>query len=293
MTCHLIFDVKAFSLQRKARFVGNGAMVDSTDVPTYASVVSRESVRIAFTLAALNGLDVLSADCEGAYLNALPREKLYTKCGPEFGEMAGRWAIIVRALYGASSSAASWRSAISSVIEGLGFKPCRADPDVWMRPATKADGLDVYEYVLVYSDDLIMIGLHPEETAAQISQHFKFKGDAAEKPAQYLGANVGMMTVVGVDCWYMSSDEYCKAAINNIETWLQKKDQRLPTKTACVFPSKWKPELDVTPELRDDDANYYQQQIGVLKWLVGLTSIQIIRSADQLTCQNPEVIQCR
>ena len=62
---------------------------------------------------------MLSADCEGAYLNALPREKLYTKCGPEFGEMAGRWAIIVRSLYGASSSAASWGSAILSVIEGL------------------------------------------------------------------------------------------------------------------------------------------------------------------------------
>ena len=97
MTCHLIFDVKAFSLQRKARFVGNGAMVDSTDVPTHASVVSRESVRIAFTLAALNGLDVFSADCEGACLNAQPREKLHTKCGPEFGEFAGRWAIIIRA----------------------------------------------------------------------------------------------------------------------------------------------------------------------------------------------------
>ena len=54
----------------------------------------------------------------------------------------------------------------------------------------------MHEYVLVYSDDLIMIGLHPEEIAAQISQHFKFKGDAAEEPKQNFGANVGMMTVV-------------------------------------------------------------------------------------------------
>jgi hypothetical protein len=282
MTCHLIFDVKAFSLQRKARFVGNGAMVDSSNVPTYASVVTRESVRIAFTVAALNGLDVLSADCEGAYINAQPREKLYTKCGPEFGEFAGRWAIIVRALYGASSSAASWRSAISNVIETLGFKPCRADPDVWMRPATKADGLVVYEYVLVYSDDLIIIGLHPEEIAAQVSQHFKFKGNVAEKPEQYLGANVGLMTINEVTCWYMSSDEYCKAAVGNIETWLHKKDQRLPTKTACVFPSKWKPELDVTPELKDEDANYFQQQIGVLRWLVELGRVDICTEVSML-----------
>ena len=58
----------------------------------------------------------------------------------------------------------------------------------------------MYEYVLVYSDDLIMIGIHPEEIAAQISQHFKLKGNTAEKPEQYLGANVGLMTVQGVSC---------------------------------------------------------------------------------------------
>ena len=86
-------------MQRKARLVAGGHMTDVTDVPTYASVVLRESVRIAFLLAALNELDILAADWEGAYLNAETREKLYTYCGPEFGEYAGRWALIVRALY--------------------------------------------------------------------------------------------------------------------------------------------------------------------------------------------------
>ena len=51
--CHLIFTVKQGTLQRKARFVADGSRVEA-EVPTYASVVSRESVRIAFTLAALN-----------------------------------------------------------------------------------------------------------------------------------------------------------------------------------------------------------------------------------------------
>ena len=60
---------------------------------------------------------------------------------------------------------------MSKAIESIGFKMCRADNDVWMRPAVKADGLKVYEYVLVYSDDLIMIGINPEEIAAQIDQH--------------------------------------------------------------------------------------------------------------------------
>ena len=45
---------------------------------TYSSVVSCESVRIAFTAAALNDLDVLIADIGNAYLNADCREKVYS-----------------------------------------------------------------------------------------------------------------------------------------------------------------------------------------------------------------------
>ena len=160
-------------------------------MPTYASVVSRESVRVAFTIAALNDLKVSSADVEGAYLCSPAREALYTKCGPEFGEDEDKWAIITRAVYGLSSAAVSWRTEISRVIEGLGFKSCRADPDVWFRPATKADGLDIYEYILVYSDDTLCIGMNPDEVMCQIQQHFKFKNDLWEEPTQYLGANIG------------------------------------------------------------------------------------------------------
>ena len=43
---------------------------------TYASVVSRDTVRIALTLAALNDCEVLCADVQNAYLNAPPKEKV-------------------------------------------------------------------------------------------------------------------------------------------------------------------------------------------------------------------------
>ena len=47
--------------------------------------VSGNSIRIAFTLAALTDLNVLSADVQGAYLNAPTKEKVYTIAGLEFG----------------------------------------------------------------------------------------------------------------------------------------------------------------------------------------------------------------
>jgi hypothetical protein len=83
--CHTIFDVKMEDFRRKAWFVAGGHATDAPHVMTYASVVSRESVRIALALAALNDLDVMMGDIEYAYLTAPITEKVRTVIGPEFG----------------------------------------------------------------------------------------------------------------------------------------------------------------------------------------------------------------
>ena len=59
----IIFDVK-LDFTRKVRWVVTGHKTLDPIRSTYAGVVSRESVRIAFTYAALNDLDVLAADPE-------------------------------------------------------------------------------------------------------------------------------------------------------------------------------------------------------------------------------------
>ena len=77
--CHLVFDVK-MDFTRKVRFVANGAKTVYTS-NTYAGVVSKETVRIALTYAALNNLDLFAADIENAYLKAQLTEKYYTRYG--------------------------------------------------------------------------------------------------------------------------------------------------------------------------------------------------------------------
>jgi hypothetical protein len=47
--CHMIFDIKMEDFRRKARFVAGGHTTDTPYAMTYASVVSRESVRVALT----------------------------------------------------------------------------------------------------------------------------------------------------------------------------------------------------------------------------------------------------
>jgi hypothetical protein len=106
---YFVFDVKT-DLTRKARLVARGSMTEATKEDTFASVVSRDTVRLFFLLAALNDLDVLSCDIQNAYLAAPNKEKVWTKFSDQLGpEYEGRKAIIAKALYGLRSSGRSFR----------------------------------------------------------------------------------------------------------------------------------------------------------------------------------------
>eukprot|EP00957_Ditylum_brightwellii_P120499 9193709-Ditylum_brightwellii.AAC.1 len=61
VTGHLIWDVR-MDFTHKARWVLDRHQTPNANISTYAGVVLRESVRIAFTYAALNKLDVCAAD---------------------------------------------------------------------------------------------------------------------------------------------------------------------------------------------------------------------------------------
>ena len=70
--CHIIFDVKlGENFIRKVILVGRGHTTTDPASITYSSVVSRDSVRIALTIAALNDLYILACDIQNAYLMAL------------------------------------------------------------------------------------------------------------------------------------------------------------------------------------------------------------------------------
>merc|ERR1712051_392585 len=96
--CHIIFDVKMEDFRRKARLVAGGHMTKAPAAITYASVVTRETVRIALTIAALNELKVKCGDVMNAYITAPCSKKIWTKLGSEFGEDQSKYAIIVRAM---------------------------------------------------------------------------------------------------------------------------------------------------------------------------------------------------
>jgi hypothetical protein len=137
--------------------------------------------------AALNDLEVMGADIGNVYLNAPTREKVYSMAGKEFGSCEGQTVVIRQALYGLKSNGAAWRSHLATSITFLGFKSCLADPDVWLRPATKPNGTTYYEYLLTYVDDILVFSHAPKVIMEEIGKLYCLKEGSLGKPSKVLG----------------------------------------------------------------------------------------------------------
>ena len=174
---HMIFDIKIGDLVRKCRLVADGHKIEpDVSTITYSSVVSRDSIRILFMYAALNDLELNSADIGNAYLNAPCRSKYWTVAGPEFGSDEGKVYIIVRALYGLPCAGSSWRAFFAEILENtLGFVPTRADPDVYRRRNVRPDGTAYYEMFAVWVDDILILSHDTAPIIAELMARFRLK----------------------------------------------------------------------------------------------------------------------
>jgi hypothetical protein len=92
---------------RNARLVTGGHLTDPLSCLTYSSVVSRESVRIAFLIASVNGYDIIAEDVQNAHVQETSPEKYFAIAGDESGGDKGKTAPRARALYGLTSSGTS------------------------------------------------------------------------------------------------------------------------------------------------------------------------------------------
>ena len=284
MRGHLVFDIRLDGLVRKARFVAGGHETETPSSITYSSVVSRDSVRIAFLIAALNDVDLMSADIGNAYLNAPCREKIWMKAGPEFGDEKDTIFLVVRALYGLKSAGASWRSFFSQTLQELGFKPTRGDPDVYIRPQVKENGFKYYEMILVYVDDILVVSHDTKPIMDEISSTFRLKEDSLGPPRRYLGAGIKIFTDdEGRECWSMSADDYVRVVLDDVETDLAKQGKKLRGKAQRPFSSNYRPEIDVTKELDDDGVAKFQSYMGIFRWMIELGRIDIITEVSMLT----------
>ena len=167
---HFVFDVK-FDLRRKARLVAGGNWTDTPKEDIYSGVVGMDTIRLGFTIAAMNDLDVCATDIGNAFLYGKTKEKVYVIAGPEFGELEGQRLVIDKGLYGLKTSAARFHEHLATKLRRLGFKPTLADTDFWIRKCG-----DHYEYIATYVDDLLVYSKDCQTIIEEIEKDYILKG---------------------------------------------------------------------------------------------------------------------
>ena len=115
-------------------------------------------------------MEVWGTDIGNAYLEATTKEKLCIGAEPELEELQGHILVIHKVLYDLKSSGLRWSQRLHDIMLRLGFKPCKADPCVWLREMKNK-----YEYIAIYVDDLLIASEKPEQIIQDLKEKFKLK----------------------------------------------------------------------------------------------------------------------
>ena len=109
------------------------------------------------------------------------------------------------------------------------------------------------------------------------------KKDKIDQPEVYLGERLANNSLNGQDIWTMSSVDYTKMIIKNIEIRLKKEGRTLPERSETPMSSDYKPELDATSELDTDGITMYQELTRELKWANKIGRFDILHEVSVLS----------
>jgi hypothetical protein len=287
ITLHFVYAVKHDG-RYKSRIVAGGHLTDAPVESVYSGVVSLRGIRFVLFLGELNNLKLYQTDVGNAYLESYTKEKVYVIAGPEFKDLEGHVLIIVKSLYGLKSSGLRWYERLADVLREMGFVPCPAEPEIWMRahrkdgsiiwpsknkhapsstttayPVPAEDG-SYYEYLATYVDDLTLASKAPEKVIDELESKYKFKLKGTG-PLKFL-----------LGCDY-SRDEHgvlCAAPQKYIQkmedSYLRFFGERPNRRVTSPLDSNDHPELDDSEFLEENETKIYQSMIGSAQWIVSI-----------------------
>ena len=64
----------------------------------------------------------------------------------------------------------------------MGFVGSRADPDFWMKPASKPDGTEYCQHLVCYVDNVADTMENPKESLDEIGRRFTIKDGSVKEP---------------------------------------------------------------------------------------------------------------
>jgi Reverse transcriptase (RNA-dependent DNA polymerase) len=260
---HLVFDVKHDGWH-KACLVANRCLTDVPLESVYSSIVSLRGICILVFLAELNQLELWTTDIGNAQLKATTSKKVYIIAGSEFGDQKGHVLVINKALYGLQTLGKCWHEQLANCLRDLGFQPCVAESDIWLRV-----NHNIYKYIVVYVDDLPIVAKDPQSITDKLSKYSKFKLKGTGPMTFHLGCDY-TRNEHGVLC--LSPTKYIHKVI---DAYKQMFGCSPPQNLLSPLEKGDHPEMDTSKLLNQEGTERYHSLIGSLQWAVSLGCMDI------------------
>ena len=166
------------------------------------------------------------------------------------------------------SSAARFHEHLSAKLRKIGFRPSKADPDLWFRKVG-----DHYEYIARFVDDVIAFSKDPMSIMKELEKVYVMKG--VGKPQYYLGGDVvelpppwdkeGIHTAFSAETYINN----CLPRLCSMCGVTQFKKYHTP------FSEDYHPELEMSELLSPPEISKFKSLIGSGNWLITLGRFDI------------------
>ena len=144
---------------------------------------------------------------------------------------------------------------------------------MWIRAAVHLNGGKYYEMLFLYVDEILALSHKETEVITKITSFYKANEGSIKPPNIYLRANIDKIQMPdGRKVCGLSSRDYVKNAITNVEQLFEEDSECSTFRNSVknLFPTGYKPELDVTEDRGPENISRYLQLIGICRWAVEL-----------------------
>ncbi|CAJ2508666.1 Uu.00g136920.m01.CDS01 [Anthostomella pinea] len=204
----------------------------------YAAVASSMSVKVFFTLVAVQGLHCSQHDIVTAFLHApIPQGvHIYCRQPPDYSDGTERVWKLNQALYGHRKSSVWWFEELSSKLKTIGFEPFHTDLCIF-----KHEKLVIL--LIVHVDDILIAAKAKADcdlVVHQLERFFDLKnlGEVSE----FLGYRV--IRNLNHNQIFLCQEKYCKKILSKYAD-PDVKPVTTPWLLKAKIPSKWEPIFDL------------------------------------------------
>ena len=240
----------------KARLVARGFEENTSELSKYSPTCSKESIRLAISIASSNGWSCQTIDVKSAYLqgNAIARE-IYLKPPPECDQ--GKLWKLNKTVYGLSDAARQWYLRVKEELLKLGVTVSRLDPALF----AWHEGDVLKGIICLYVDDFLWAGTESfqEKVINQLTNMFMM-GSIASKSFKYVGLDI-------------KSDKNSHTTVDQIDYI-----RSLKPIVICRKRTNEK-----SSDLSENEKSEYRAVLGQLNWIASHTRPDILYDVCELS----------